>query len=83
MNTTIRKFVNGEREKQLNKLVSAITVEDYADFNLLIELSSEHKAKLDIKGNSHILSLTLANLLAQNPNLKQIINDALILTDRC
>lgn len=47
MNTTIRKFVKGEREKQLNRLASAITVEDYADFNL-----------------------------------KQIINDALILTDR-
>lgn len=82
MNTTIRKFVNGEREKQLNRLASAITVEDYADFNLSLGLSSEHKAKVDIKGNSHILSLTLANLLAQNPNLKQIINDALILANR-
>ena len=82
MDTTIRKFVNGEREKQLNKLVSALTIEDYSDFNLSIELSAEHKAKIEMNGNSHILSLTLANVLAQNPKLKQIINDALILANR-
>ena len=46
MDTTIRKFVNGEREKQLNKLVSAITVEDYNNFNLLIQLLAEHKTHL-------------------------------------